>query len=114
MIYIAIAIWLVLYVIDLSTDLKAKKVNHFRGALLRVPAFVAIYFLTSLNFTLVALTAYFLCFDVGFALGKNKHPFWLGTTSFLDKLQAPLPYWLRAVIKIGLVVFSIYLYITRH
>jgi hypothetical protein len=111
MIYVyAIAIFLITISYDLYTDLKAKKVKHIRGALLRIPSFVAIYFITGWHFLFVCGAAYWLLFDVGFALGRNHHPFWLGTTSWLDKLQAPLPYWLRGVIKIGLFAGAVFLF----
>lgn len=110
----AIGIWVVTYIYDLYTDLKAKRVNHFRGGLLRIPSFTAIYFLTKdWYFIAVALSAYFLLFDVGFALGRKQHPFWTGSTGFLDRLQSPLPLWLRGTIKILLVAISLYLYMKK-
>lgn len=107
---LAFIITVLLLIIDLYTDLRAKKVNHFRGGLLRAPVFVADYFLADGSFTFVLAAAYWLFFDMSFAISRRKHPLWLGTTGLLDRLQAPLPYWARGVLKGGLLIFSIYIY----
>lgn len=94
--------------IDLYTDTRpTAKVKHLRGALLRVPSFALAAWLNPWSM-LLAFT-YWAAFDLLFGFIKHRNIWYLGTRSWLDKLQRRYP-WLVEV-KVVLGVTSLILYI---
>lgn len=119
-----IAIFTLTLTIDLITDyrryLKGKAINHRRGAILRaiglLPAWVCLslhqhsgwLFWAVLISGMLAFT-YTCIFDPVFSILIGQKPFYVGTTSFLDRLQRKYPWLLPA--KYGLAILFIIIYI---
>lgn len=108
MIY-GIIIWLITLVIDLWTDVrlwyKKKKVNHVRGALLRLLGLIpACYF--AKWFAPVLLFAFWISFNGFYNILTGQKWFRKGTTAKLDKLPVWVPY-------VGLVASVIVWYVMK-
>lgn len=95
-------------VADIYTDLRRwGRINHIRGAWLRVPSAIIAAIINP--WSLVLWLAYWPLFDMWLAIGRRLPVLYVGETSWLDKLQQRGK-WLIAV-KWGLGVAAVILYL---
>jgi hypothetical protein len=77
---------LITFTLDILTDVRQwGRIKHVRGALLRVPGIALTIWLDPMNAILVP--AYWGLFDITIALAKGLPWYYIGTTSWLDRLQ---------------------------
>lgn len=107
---IAISIFTLTLAADIYTDLRrwdSGKINHKRGALIRIAALgvVAIF-----NWhTVVLWPLYGILFDFGLNIGRKLPLFYIGNTSALDRLQNKYPGLIG--VKWALGVFGVIIYV---
>ena len=86
-------IWAIVLAIDLYTDTRPQiKVNHTRGAIIRVVGLLpAFYFVHNVYGILLMLSAYWILFDGLWNVIKGLPWFRIGETSKLDQWQRKYP-----------------------
>lgn len=111
MIY-GIAIYALTIVVDLFTDVrlwyKDQKVNHFRGAALRLIGLIPACWLIGWAVIPLALFLYWILFEGMYNVLIGQKWWYIGETAKIDKLQRKYP--AIKILKYVLLIFSILFY----